>query len=237
MATPAVRNDDVRIPAKVVYPSDSTRLVLFDLDGVLFNTLPVMRVAWQRVRAEYGFSASFDDYAEYLGRPFDDILRMLGLDLRQNSSAHVLATYRAASAEHSDLAVPCSGVVETLPQLDSRGLLLGVVTSKPRETALPLLDRLGCPWAVVRTPDSGRGKPAPDSLLLAVTDVGVDPRDAVYVGDMAVDQQAAHRAGIPYLHAEWGYGTPGATGSVVLSHPRELLTALPNPGARQVVSA
>ncbi|MGH3758769.1 HAD family hydrolase [Actinophytocola sp.] len=237
MTTPAIRTENTGTTANGTLPADSTKLALFDLDGVLFDTLAVMRVAWDRVRAEYGFSASFEDYADHLGRPFDDILGMLGLDLPQDSSARVLDTYQAVSAEHADLAVPCSGVVDTLCQLDSRQLLLGVVTSKPKVSALPLLDRLGCEWTVIRTPGSERGKPAPDSLLLAVTDVGVDPREAVYVGDMSVDQQAADRAGIPYLHASWGYGTPATTDAVVLSHPQELITALTDPSRREVLSA
>lgn len=237
MTNPVERSESARGRPNRAAITGSAKLVLFDLDGVLFDTLTVMRFAWQCVREEFGFSASFDDYAEHLGRPFDDILLSLGLVLRPNLSERVLATYRAESAKHADLAVPCPGVVETLSQLDSRGLLLGVVTSKPRETALPLLDRLGCRWAVIRTPGSGRGKPAPDSLLLAVTDVGVDPRDAVYIGDMAVDEQAAHRAGIPYLHAGWGYGAPGTADAVVLSHPHELVTAFIELCGRRVESA
>lgn len=237
MTNPVERSETARVRPNRAAFARPAKLVLFDLDGVLFDTLTVMRLAWQCVREEFELSASFDDYAEHLGRPFDDILRSLGLVLRPNLSARVLATYRAASAEHADLAVPCPGVVETLSQLDSLGLDLGVVTSKPRETALPLLDRLGCRWAVIRTPGSGRGKPAPDSLLLAVTDVGVDPRDAVYIGDMTVDEQAAHRAGIPYLHAGWGYGAPGTTDSVVLSHPQELVMAFTEQCGRRVGSA
>jgi HAD superfamily hydrolase (TIGR01509 family) len=199
---------------------------LWDLDGVLFHTLPVMQVAWQRVRDEYGISASFDEYAEHLGRPFSDILRLLGLELPHGYVARIQATYRTASAEHSHLAEPSPGIVETLHHLAADDLHMGVVTSKSRETAIPLLNRLACSFAVVRTPGRERGKPAPDPLLLAVTDVGVDPGEAVYIGDMAVDQQAAHRAGIPYVHAGWGYGAPETPSSLVLSEPNALITLL-----------
>jgi HAD superfamily hydrolase (TIGR01549 family) len=229
MGTPNVRRGNLNGSATPEFRLDSTRLVLFDLDGVLFDTLPVMRAAWGRVRDEHSISASFDDYAEHLGRPFGDILRMLGLDLSPETCARILAAYRVASAEHADMAVPFPGIQEMVDLLAYASLRLGVVTSKPRETAVPLLDRLGCPFAVIRTPGSERGKPAPDSLLLALTDVGVDPVEAVYIGDMAVDQQAARRAGVPYLHAGWGYGTPGTPDSVVLPEPWAL-ASLVTPG-------
>ncbi|MFL6124421.1 HAD family hydrolase [Actinophytocola sp.] len=210
----------------------STKLVLWDLDGPLFHTLPVMRAAWQRVRELYGISASFDDYAEHLGRPFVDILRILGLDLPQDQPARIQSTYLTASQENAELATPPPGVEEVLQWLDSHGFGLGVVTSKSWRTAGPLLDRFAVPWAVVRTPGRERGKPAPDSLLLAVTDVGVDPCEALYIGDMAVDQQAANRAGIPYVHADWGYGSPEPPCAVVLSDPTELPALLPIRGAK-----
>jgi HAD superfamily hydrolase (TIGR01549 family) len=229
MRTPIVRRGNLIGSTTPEFRLGPTRLVLFDLDGVLFDTLPVMRVAWGKVRDEHGISASFDDYSKHLGRPFGDILRMLGLDLSPETCARVLAAYRVASAEHAEMAAPFPGIQEMVHLLASASLRLGVVTSKPRETAVPLLDRLGCPFAVIRTPGSERGKPAPDSLLLALTDVGADPVEAVYIGDMAVDQQAARRAGVPYLHAGWGYGTAETPDSAVLPEPRAL-ASLVTPG-------
>jgi HAD superfamily hydrolase (TIGR01509 family) len=225
--TPVVSRHGASTSADPPFTLTSTKLVLWDLDGPLFHTLPVMRAAWQRVRELYGISASFDDYAEHLGRPFLDILRILGLDLPHDQPARIHSTYLIASEEHAELATPPPGVEDVLQWLDSHGFGLGVVTSKSRRTAGPLLDRFSCPWAVVRTPGRERGKPAPDSLLLAVTDVGVDPSEAVYIGDMAVDQQAADRAGIPYVHADWGYGSPETPSAVVLSDPTELPALLP----------
>jgi HAD superfamily hydrolase (TIGR01509 family) len=226
MNSPVMYSENVDLPTSEAVTLGSTRLVLWDLDGVLLHTLPVMSVAWQRVRDEHGISASFDDYVVHLGRPFPDILHLLDLALARDHVAQIQTTYRSASAEHAYLAAPFPGVRETLHHLVSQDVPTGVVTSKSRETALPLLDRLACPFTVVRTPGQERGKPAPDPLLLALTDVGVDPAEAVYIGDMDVDEEAARRAGIRYVHAGWGYGTSKSPDSPILSDPRELTALL-----------
>ena len=51
-----------------------------------------------------------------------------------------------------------------------------------------------------------RGKPSPDQLLYTLAECNVDPKDAVYVGDMQVDMDCADRAGVDFIYAEYGYG-------------------------------
>ena len=53
---------------------------------------------------------------------------------------------------------------------------------------------------------SGRGKPHPDPLLYACIQMGVDPFNSIYIGDMDVDKLAAERAGFHFVYANWGYG-------------------------------
>ncbi|MFF7442116.1 HAD family hydrolase [Streptomyces sp. NPDC008122] len=199
------------------------KALLFDLDGVLLDTRPVMKRAWQQVLKEHGLDVPFEEYERHLGRPFADIMERLGF----TESERFRRTYDEASIAASHLAREFDGVVEVLHAFVAAGWLLGVVTSKPLERAAPILTTLGCPFSTVRTPNGGgRGKPAPDPVLLALTDLGVDPADAVYVGDMAVDQEAARRARVPYVHAGWGYGWPGAPSPVVAESPKDLLRLL-----------
>ncbi|MFF4173015.1 HAD family hydrolase [Streptomyces sp. NPDC001744] len=200
--------------------------LFLDLDGVLLDTRPVMERAWHQVLTEHGLDVPFEEYERHLGRPFADIVERLGL----TESERLHRTYEAASIAATHLAREFDGAAEVLHAFVAAGWLLGIVTSKPLERAAPLLTNLGCPFSTVRTPNgSGRGKPAPDPVLLALTDLGVDPADAVYVGDMAVDQEAARRAGVPYVHAGWGYGCPDAPSPVVAESPKDLLRLL-SPG-------
>lgn len=197
-------------------------LMLLDLDGVLIDSLPVMRSAWEVLEAERGVRVPFEAYAQHLGRPFADIMTLLGLD----DTEGLAEAYEAASIRFSHLARPFPGVEEALRDIVATGCRLGVVTSKSSARAVPMLNRLRSAFSVLRTPDHGRGKPSPDTLLLALVDTRTDPANALYVGDMAVDQEAARRAGVPYAHAGWGYGSPTEPLPRVLSEPAELIRLL-----------
>jgi phosphoglycolate phosphatase len=201
-----------------------TRLVLFDLDGVLLDSRANMERAWAAVRAECGVAASFADYFALIGRPFGDILAELGLSERVDEIEPV---YRKASLATMDQTPFFDGVLPTLAALARAGLLLGIVTSKDARRTSACLGRLPVSFATVQTPRAGcRGKPAPDHLLLALVATGTDPDEAVYVGDMASDCAAAARAHVAYLHAAWGYGAVDRTACPHIEGIRELPVAL-----------
>ncbi|MEU2868640.1 HAD family hydrolase [Streptomyces olivoreticuli] len=199
------------------------RSLLLDLDGVLLDTRPVMQEAWLAIQQHHGIDVPFEQYEQNLGRPFNDIMRRLGV----TDAKAVHQTYSARSKAVAHLARPFDDVEEVLHTLVARGWLLGVVTSKPLDRAAPLLEQLGCPFGSVRAAGGpGRGKPAPDPLLLALVDLCADPAQATFVGDMTVDHEAARRAGVAYVHAAWGYGSPGSPVPPTAHAPRDLLRLL-----------
>ena len=51
-----------------------------------------------------------------------------------------------------------------------------------------------------------KGKPAPDHILYAMSELNINASDTLYIGDMDVDYEAAKRAHVNYAHALWGYG-------------------------------
>ncbi|MFI6951649.1 HAD family hydrolase [Streptomyces sp. NPDC050422] len=213
----------VSAPTKRTSSGTSPRALLLDLDGVLLDTRPVMERAWREVQATHGLDMPFASYEPHLGREFIDIMHRLGV----GDAELVNETYETASRSASHLARQFAGIAEVLHAFAAADWRLGVVTSKPLDRAAPLLAQLGCPFATVRTPGNlGRAKPAPDPILLALIDLGVDPSEATYVGDMAVDQESAARAGVAYVHAGWGYGQPASPPPEILASPQELLQLL-----------
>ncbi|MGW0653317.1 HAD-IA family hydrolase [Streptomyces umbrinus] len=210
-------------PRKKMEDAVTQHVLLLDLDGVLVDTRPVMQEAWRAVQQSHGIDLPFEMYEQHLGRPFNDIMERLELA----DADRIHQTYVEASKAAAPLARSFEGMEEVLHAFVAADWRLGVVTSKPLDRAAPLLAQLGCPFATVRAPGGpGRGKPAPDPLLLALVDLAADPASATYVGDMEVDDEAACRAGVSYVHAAWGYGAPGTPEPRIAQSPMDLLRLL-----------
>jgi N-acetyl-D-muramate 6-phosphate phosphatase len=185
-------------------------LVLLDLDGVLVDSRDAMEEAWSAVQHDLGIATPFTAYFGQIGRPFREIIARLGHEDRIEQIERV---YHATALREASHVPAFPGIPSALARLARRGVKLGVVTSKARAQADWTLAQFDVPFASVQTPEDGSpGKPAPYPLLVAASEARTDVRDAVFVGDMAVDCAAARAAGMRFLHAAWGYGArpPGA---------------------------
>lgn len=199
-------------------------LILFDLDGVLLDSRANMDHAWAAVRAELGIRTPFDAYFAEIGRPFADIMTRLGL---AHQRAAIEAVFRRASGETMAETPFYPGAAAMLRELAADNRKLGIVTSKDSARTALVLDRLPVSFAVVKSPDEiCRGKPAPDSLLMAMAMCNVDPADSVFIGDMDSDAMAAERANIDYVHAAWGYGDTPRRYTAAVNNCAELLAYL-----------
>lgn len=183
--------------------------ICFDFDGVLIDSIPVMEVAWNQVQQQVGIEQSFSMYAEKIGLPFFDILRSIGIaEERFETIKHV---YEHEAHARIDSIGVFDGVVPALTKLSEMGMKISIATSKSAERTSAILDRhfKTVSFDIITTPESvgvGRGKPNPDQLLKIAVELGVDPENSLYVGDMDVDRKAAQRAGFQFVHAKWGYG-------------------------------
>lgn len=183
------------------------KLVLFDLDGVLIDSKSNMRLTWELVSDEFGLTVPFENYFSKIGRPFQDILSIIGVNEHQFD---IEKRYNQLSSETIAQVEIFSGAQEYLQFLQESDILIGIITSKEKKRAQKILDKFENQFSVIRTPDGiCRGKPAPDHLLMAAALKNVDPSETLFVGDMDVDSIAARRAGLDYVHASWGYGSCG----------------------------
>ncbi|MEV0494051.1 HAD family hydrolase, partial [Streptomyces atratus] len=172
-----------------------------------------MEIAWLEVQKTHGLDMPFASYERHLGREFSDIMHRLGV----GDAELVHETYEAASRAASHLAQQFAGIAEVLHALVAAEWRLGVVTSKPLDRAAPLLAQLGCPFATVRTPSSlGRAKPAPDPILLALIDLGVDPSASIRLRP----DGRIRSGGLPwFVLSVWTWGLRMRCGGVGLHGP------------------
>tara|TARA_Y100000385_G_C12955385_1_gene577307 strand:+ start:279 stop:875 length:597 start_codon:yes stop_codon:yes gene_type:complete len=179
------------------------KLYMFDLDGVLIDSKKNMNMSWDIVKLEHKVEPTFEDYFKHVGKPFKTILTEIGIT--ENQCA-IKKTYDEASLMSCELVSIYPGVVETLKKLKEDGHKIAIVTSKDIDRTKVMIKDLP-KFDCVVSPKSGlRGKPAPDQLLFAMAMCNVDPLDAYYVGDMQTDKWAAERAGVKFIHVNYGYG-------------------------------
>lgn len=179
----------------------------FDLDGVLIDSLKVMSKSWQAVAEKLAIDVEFDKYENYVGLPFENILK--NLLISPSLFEKITRVYQDESIKNEDSIVIYKGVKDLLRYLNTQKVKVSLVTSKSQFRTERILNKYFADivFDAVITPEKVvRGKPSPDSLLYACVLTGVNPSRSFYLGDMETDWQCAKSAGIKFGLAGWGYG-------------------------------
>jgi len=207
--------------------------VLLDMDGTLLDSAPDFIAILQGMRGERGLPALPEGNlravisggaAAMLGAAFGiapegcewETLRQ---DFLQRYQHHCAVFTR-----------PFDGILPLLDTLEQRGLPWGVATNKPLCYAAPIMRRLGLEQraAILLCPDHVENpKPAPDMLLLACQQLGLDASRVLYIGDDCRDIEAGRAAGMLTAAALWGYIHPDDcptdwNATIDLEHPGQL---------------
>ncbi|MBR1448709.1 MAG: HAD hydrolase-like protein [Prevotella sp.] len=156
------------------------KAVLFDMDGVLYDSMPNHAIAWQRSMQTFGISMTkADAYATEGARGVDTIRRMVkmqqGCDIDE---AEAQRMYDEKTRQFHALpeAPVMPGILELMSQIHADGLTIGVVTGSGQR---PLINRLLQdfgdyldPSHIITAYDVKRGKPNPDPYLAGLSKVG-----------------------------------------------------------------
>ncbi len=190
--------------------------VLFDLDGVLLDSFEAWASLVDTAARHFGHpSVTREAFRAVYGQPTQSDVDHFFPD--QTVEA-VEAYYEAHFAEHAGAAEVVPGAVDVLATLDRQGVPTAVITNTPSGLARQMLERASlAPNAVVGGSDVPKPKPAPDMVYRACEVLGVEPWDALVVGDSPSDKQAAAAAGAPFA------GIGGIAGNFTLSDLRQVL--------------
>jgi phosphoglycolate phosphatase len=188
-------------------PMKTVRLLIFDLDGTLVNTLDDIAASLNYTLARLGRQPlPADTVRQYVG---DGITMLLvrALGGRRELLDDAVALYKDHQRENLVVRTHLyPGVRETLEHF--RGVSMGVVTNKAREFSAPLLERLDVLryFETVIGADSGLPlKPAPDAFLKLMKDAGARPEETAVVGDGTTDIRAGKAAGITTCAVTYGF--------------------------------
>ena len=205
---------------------------IFDLDGTLLSTLGDLAASCNYALRTNGLpERTVDEVRQFVGNGVKKLMeRAIPGGLDNDKFDKTYADFRQHYMQHNlDTTKPYDGVMEMLEELRKRGKKVAVVSNKFHAATQELCRHFFgdlVPVAIGEREDI-RKKPAPDTVLEAMRQLGVTAERAVYIGDSDVDIDTACNSGMPCISVLWGFRDKefllehGAT--TLVSTPEEIL--------------
>jgi len=190
------------------------KLLLFDLDGTLIDSLPDLADAVNHVRNHYNFAPLDSTVIKHkIGHGVFNLVKSCLPELAPKHFEDALAAFQGYYSAHSlDKTIPFRGVAETLLTLASSSRRLVVVTNKDTPNAQKVLSTFELDRYfnyIIGADQVAHSKPAPDLLLKALALFEIHPEEAIMIGDSGGDCLAAKAAGLDFIACLYGYSRHG----------------------------
>lgn len=187
-------------------------LAVFDLDGTLVDSRRDLADSANEMLAEYGAPRLADQEIVSMvggGAPalVTRVLAAAGVDAQTlDALPRFLSLYDQRLTHFTK---PYAGIPEVLDELRGRNMPMALLTNKPLEQSVKILERFGLAryfqWLV-----GGDGpwprKPSPDGLRFLMRQASAGPADTMLIGDSAIDLRTARNSGVRLCLARYGFG-------------------------------
>lgn len=191
------------------------KLVMFDLDGTLIDSVPDLAAAVDQMLLQLGRApAGMEKVRNWVGNGAPVLVRRaladgLGYDaVSAEQEAEALAIFMQVYGTGDSLTKLYPGTLDTLRSLQKLGVKLGLVTNKPEKFLPQLLAETQLEgffdW-IVGGDTLPQKKPDPAGLFWVMQQAGVTAEQCLFVGDSRNDVQAAHAAGVACVAVTYGY--------------------------------
>lgn len=186
--------------------------VIFDLDGTLLNTLEDLKNS-----VNYALSScrmpkrSHEEIRHFVGNGVKRLMELAVPDGFENPEfERAFALFKEHYGEHcNDLTDLYPGIRELLETLKKEGFQMAIVSNKYYEGVQALKEQYFKDYldVAIGEKEGIRKKPAPDTVLAALKELGLQTEKAVYVGDSEVDIATAANTGMDCITVGWGFRT------------------------------
>ena len=207
------------------------KAVLFDMDGTVLNTLDDLADSVNRSLSEFSLPTVAPSVVrKNLGNGAEFLIRnCVPIGTPEDLCARVLSFYKPWYDAHCCIRTrPYEGIIDLMRTLKDRGFRLAIISNKP-DTAVQELAAAFFPGLLDVAVGESLGirrKPNPDSVLEAVSRMGLSVADCVYVGDSEVDIITARNAEMPCISVGWGFRDKetllSSGASILVQTPEEL---------------
>ena len=182
--------------------------VLFDLDGTLWDAVPEITLTWNQVYEKYGVkTVSEAEMRSCMGLLMEDIAARQVPGLPRERQLAILRECMDVEEVYLNAhgAALYPGGVETLKALAAKTPIF-VVSNCQDGYVQTFLKSTGTGALFTDFECAGRtGRPKSENIALVAARNGIE--DPVYIGDTQLDYDSAKAAGVPFLHAAYGFGT------------------------------
>lgn len=213
------------------------KLIIFDLDGTLLNTIADLAASTNYALGELGINAHpLESYPTFVGNGIRKLFeRALPVTKRTPEMVEKVRELFMPfyDAHNADLTTIYPGIAELLNTLQDKGVQLAVASNKYQSATEKLMQHYFPNIRFVSVLGQREGIPVkPDAgiVLDTLKAAGVTAAETLYVGDSGVDMQTAHNGGVESVGVTWGFRplleleSNGA--QYIINQPEELLELL-----------
>ena len=191
------------------------KLIIFDLDGTLIDTLEDIANACNHALQQCGHpTRALAEYNMLVGRGIDNLFRgaLPQGHKTENMVAQMREHFISYYNEHMyDFTKPYEGILDTLKILSCKGVKFAVASNKYQQGTEQLVERFFKEYDFVRILGQREGKPIkpdPQIVLEAMKGIeGIRLEEVLYCGDSDVDMQTGINAGVRTIGVTWGFRT------------------------------
>jgi pyrophosphatase PpaX len=181
------------------------KTILFDLDGTLLDTNALIISSFMHTLQSFFPERQFkaEEIVPHMGKPLYDMLALYD-ELRVEEMIDVYREHNLRT--HDEMVVAFPHVLEVIQELHTRGIKMGIVTTKQRitvEMGLTLCKLAEYMDSVVTIQDVENPKPHPEPVLKAMSELGAIPESTLMIGDSRYDIESAQRAGVDSAGVAW----------------------------------
>ena len=215
------------------------KVVIFDLDGTLLNTLQDLTNSTNFALKYFGYpQRTIDEVRNFVGNGVAMLIERAIPNGRKNENFdECLEIFKQNYSENmNNNTKPYDGILELLGNLREKNYKIAVVSNK-FDLAVKNLCKKYFPnlidIAAGENEQCGiRKKPAPDTVNQVLKDLKLKNTQAIYVGDSEVDIQTAENAKMPCISVTWGFKTNEFllehNAKIIVNSPSEILTKVEN---------
>lgn len=188
------------------------KIVIFDLDGTLLNTLDDLSDSTNYALSKFGYpTRTIEEVRQFVGNGVAKLIERAIPDGKNNSNFEkCLSIFKENYAQNMyNKTAPYNGIIEMLSNLKSKGIKIAVVSNKFDLAVKELCKKYFegfIDFAAGENEAQGiKKKPAPDTVISVLTEFNFAPEDAIYVGDSDVDIMTAKNSKMPCISVTWGF--------------------------------